>query len=99
MELEIKFDDNALIRSIDIHGRKLKEVICMEEMAELAKELSKDIRGETRTDNLVEEFADVLICMRMISIIHNIKPEDVQPIINSKIERQIKRDEHGGAFW
>ncbi len=92
-QLELKFDDVALLKSIELHGRKLKEVICVEEMSELTKEICKDIRDETRRDNLVEEFSDVLICMRMLSLIHDIQPEEVQKWIEFKIKRQIERDE------
>lgn len=92
-QLELKFDDNALLKSIELHGRKLKEVICVEEMSELTKEICKDLRGETRRDNLVEEFSDVLICMRMLSLMHNIQPKEVQKWIDFKVIRQIGRDE------
>ncbi len=88
----IEFHDKDLLGSINIHGQNLKETIAIEEMSELIKEICKDQRGELRRDNLVEEFADVMICMRMLSLIHDIKPEEVQRWIDNKVARQKRRD-------
>lgn len=41
----------------------------MEEMAELSKELSKNIRGEHNADALAEEMADVEIMLEQLKII------------------------------
>lgn len=88
----IDFYDSDLIKSINLHGPNKKEIVAIEEMSELTKELTKDLRGECRREELGEEFADVLICMRMLSIIHDIKPEEVQRWIDNKVARQKKRD-------
>ena len=49
------YDDGFLISSIRLHGPTLKKVIAMEEMGELIKQLSKNIRGEGRREDLIEK--------------------------------------------
>ena len=61
-------------------------------MSELTKEVCKDLRGELRRHNIVEEFADVFICLNNLKLMYNITDEEIQEWVNYKIERQIKRD-------
>ena len=89
----LTFDDEALQKSIDIHGSRLKDVICMEEMAELTKELSKIIRNQGNIDAVIEETADVYICLEHIRLMHGINDSQLQNVIDHKINRQTKRDE------
>lgn len=44
-------------------GKEHQLVLCMEEMAELTKELSKNMRGFKNTTNISEEMADVEIML------------------------------------
>ena len=44
-------------------GKEHQLVLCMEEMAELTKELSKNMRGFKNTTNISEEMADVKSCL------------------------------------
>lgn len=41
-------------------------VVCMEELSELTQAISKEIRGKDDRNNLVEEMADVLICLEIL---------------------------------
>ena len=83
---------NVMKKSIALHGKAIKEVICMEEMAELTQQLSKDIRGKLDRDHLVEDFSDVVICMEMLKIIHNISDEEISRWVDHKMSRQYQRD-------
>ena len=88
----LNLDMDFLAESIKLHGKNKKEVICCEEMSELTKEICKDIRGEKRRHKIVEEYADILLCLKMLKIIHGINDSELQEWINFKQERQRKRD-------
>ena len=72
----LNIDQEFLKKSIKIHGERLKLIIAIEEMSELIKELCKSLRQELRYQDLVEEVADVLICMDMVKIIYDIKDDE-----------------------
>lgn len=50
-------------------GKEHQLVLCMEEMAELTKELSKNIRGSKNVTNISEEMADVEIMLEQLRVI------------------------------
>ena len=62
-------------------------VVAMEECAELAKEISKQIRGSGARTNLLEEMADVTICLKQLQLMYNIPDDDLQLVINQKLAR------------
>lgn len=85
----IGIDDQTIDDSIELYGRNMQSMVCMEECAELAQAISKCVRynTETRMDNLKEEIADVLICTVMVSKINGIDWEDIQKEIDRKQTR------------
>lgn len=56
-------------------GKEHQLVLCMEEMAELTKELSKNMRGFKNTTNISEEMADVEIMLEQLRIIYGNRSE------------------------
>lgn len=88
----IDYRREDLEKSIKVDGHKKKKIICMEEMAELIKEISKDLRGDLRRAHLIEEMSDVYICLMMLRIMLNVSEEEIQGFINYKVERQKQRD-------
>ncbi len=85
-------NNNGVIKLvIDMYGYKHQSVIAIEEMAELQKELSKAIRGYSNHNEIVEETADVMICLMQVREMYNLKDEELQNMINSKLERLAKR--------
>lgn len=71
--------------------RKLYEDKCtvaMEELAELQQEISKKIRGSKDKVGLLEEMADVYICLEFLKSIFNIHESDVFRAIDVKLERE-----------
>ena len=88
----LRIDRRALVNSINHDGIKLKQVICMEELAELTQATSKALRGKLNRENMIEEIADVLICIEMLKIMYGINKHDIQTWIDAKIERQKERD-------
>ena len=87
--------------TLDRYGIKMQSLVAMEELAELQKAISKLVRNsEERTKslefkglrhNLIEEMADVIICMDQLKEYYNINHAEIQSIIASKQARQAKR--------
>ena len=87
--------------TMDRYGIKRQSLVAMEELAELQKAISKLVRNsEERTKplefkglrhNLIEEMADVIICMDQLKEYYNINHAEIQSIIASKQARQAKR--------
>ena len=86
---------------MDRYGIKMQSLVAMEELAEMQKAISKLVRNsEEKTKslefkglrhNLIEEMADVIICMDQLKEYYNINHAEIQSIIASKQERQAKR--------
>ena len=66
-------------------------VIFMEEMSELQKEMSKVIRNKGDRFNILEELADVSICIERIKLLLNISDEELYKAMQVKMNRFEKR--------
>lgn len=84
--------EEKLKRSIELNGETKKKVIAMEECSELIQAVSKDIRGEYDHENMLEEMADVYICLEMLKIMNKITDRDIQGYVEYKIARLVNRD-------
>lgn len=62
-------------------------VIVMEELAELSQAISKVLRGKGDRTNLIEELADVSICIEYIKSICDIKQDTLDRAISIKAKR------------
>lgn len=62
-------------------------IICMEEMAELQQALSKELRGKGDSVNILEEVADVLLCIGYIQEIVGLSDDLIVSAMNVKIDR------------
>lgn len=82
---------STLNRSIKACNWKTKTTICMEELAELSQALSKQIRKCGDRYNLLEEMADVCICIEYMKMIFGIDETTLQKAIDVKIERERHR--------
>lgn len=76
----------------------IQQVIWMEELAELQQAISKSLRGKLDRYNLIEEVADVLICLTQLRIEYAIDDLELQAMIDYKhrrnVERQSQQKEH-----
>jgi NTP pyrophosphatase (non-canonical NTP hydrolase) len=59
---------------IDKYGDTQK-VVAIEELSELIKELSKDLRGNKNVENIAQEIADVTIMIEQLTLIYDIAAE------------------------
>jgi NTP pyrophosphatase (non-canonical NTP hydrolase) len=63
---------------IGLMGEKTMVLIAVEEMAELSKELLKNVnRGKKNFDEIFEELADVSVQLEFLKIIYGISDENV----------------------
>lgn len=63
----------------------------MEECAELIQAISKAKRGKINRDNMIEEIADVLICIEMLKQMYMIPDEKINKWIEKKQAREAER--------
>ena len=91
IELSDKERRRAIRNSIHKRPWKLNCSIAREEFAELAQQVSKQIRGYGDRTGLIEEMADAYICLKLLESIFNISPEDMQKAIDVKMYRERKR--------
>ena len=82
---------NALVKALEKFGSISELIITVEELSELQKEVTKQLRNEGKMENLVEEMADVYIVMEYLKLIFAINDEDIKTEIAFKIDRLISR--------
>ena len=94
---KITFDDKVKLLLNSKSGTENK-VRIIEELAELQKEIAKDLRNcltpETRVidyENILEEFADVVIELHMLKEIYYIDDEILEKAVNEKMEKNLNR--------
>ena len=80
---------------MDKNGKNYQFTIAMEEMSELIKQLSKNIRGENNRNEIAEEAADVFMCLKEIFCFFDIDELEIQQILHQKIEKYYKVDPEG----
>lgn len=80
--------DNIIKKSIQNCHWKTKCTVAMEELAELQQEVSKKIRGSGDKIGLLEEMADVYICLKYIEKVFEIHPDQILKAIDVKLLRE-----------
>lgn len=82
MENRKKVYEDALIR----YGKQNQLVVAIEEMSELQKEICKYFRHEGKTQDFVEEVADVCIMLEQIIFMFDLE-DDVKRVMEEKVQR------------
>ena len=80
-----------LKKSILKSDTNIKCIIAMEEFAELTQEVSKYLRGEGDRYALLEEMADVYLCLDNLKQIFAITDDLVKKVIDVKLQREKER--------
>ena len=101
MFLMMKFEVPNQRPIIGHYGERVQSLVHAEELAELIQAVSKlhRTRSFASTDNerdiarlnLVEEIADVVICVEQMLEMYDIREDEVQGFIEEKCERQVAR--------
>ena len=75
-------------RAITLFGSEKQILVAVEELAELQKELLKNInRGKNNRDRVIDEIADVMIMVEQLYIIYGIKHHEIDDHVETKLER------------
>lgn len=88
IQLSDKERQRIIRKSLQKYPWKLKCTVAMEEFAELQQQISKQIRGYGDRTGLLEEMADVYICLRFLESIFDVKKEDLKKAIDVKLDRE-----------
>jgi len=62
-------------------------IIVMEELAELSKEISKELRGKGDQYNILEELADVQLSIYYVQEVCGVNNDDLHKAMNIKMRR------------
>lgn len=82
---------------IEYYGKASQLGIATEECAELIQAISKMTRAkdtkeyEEAKSHLIEEIADVIVCIDQLKTIFNISDAKISEVANFKIHRQMER--------
>lgn len=90
---------NNYIQKSDVLSAKTRfSIISIEELSELQKELTKELRNKGDGVGILEEMADVYICLQYLKHIYNYDDELFAQAVNVKLNRiyNISRGEDGG---
>lgn len=74
-------------RAHKLWGTPAQMFMVMEEMSELQKEICKQMRGEDRTPQIIEEIADVEIMLEQLQHISMIPREAIEKVKLEKLKR------------
>lgn len=98
LECGITFSDDIrrdiITKSITRCSRQVKTIVCMEECSELIQQLSKYCRGEGDHYSLLEELADVYICLRMIQNLYGVSDVELDKAVDVKLAREKERNDY-----
>ena len=75
------------------NGTMLASVVSIEECSELQKELTKFLRTDSEGDktNLIEEMADVYICILMLQVTYGISNDEFEMMFRKKLDRTLRK--------
>ena len=74
-------------KSIEHFDKSTQDLILIEEMAELTKELLKHRRGRQNDECIKEELSHVLISLHVVKTILGITDEDIENEAQRKLEK------------
>lgn len=86
-------------KAIEVYGVEKQILVCIEELSELIKAITKVERYIEDTDlvekehmieNVVEEIADVKIIIEYLKIIYGIEESEIEEWVENKIQRTKK---------
>lgn len=76
----------TLKRALDTYGVDMQQIVAMEELAELQKEISKHLRGADNLDHMAEEIADVKIMLEQLMMAFRLR-DPVETWVTRKMAR------------
>lgn len=87
MKRFINEDLNAFVDNLILqYGEKNQDIVCIEELSELQKALTKCLRGKENKEHIAEEISHCIISIMSVSKVHNISKEMIVKKINEKMK-------------
>ena len=82
----VDINDMSMIvdQSLVLYGENLM-IVCMEELAKLQQQISKNLRDKGDYISLVEALSDVLLNIEIIKRHYNVSSDDLNKAINVKL--------------
>jgi hypothetical protein len=80
-------EEKIMNKALAYYGTVNQEIIVVEELSELQKEVTKDLRGKLDIDHMTEEIADAEIAIKYLKLINHIPQENVDLIKKAKLQR------------
>lgn len=68
-----------------------QKTVAIEELSELIKELTKDLRGQENKEHIFEEVCDVILMIYQLLIIYDLNDEDIKEKIQQQISQKVER--------
>lgn len=92
MQIETNSKERYVLKkAIELKGKEHQQLVAIEEMSELTKEIVKKFRNKNATNiHLYEEIGDVLIMLKQLIIMYDCSFE-VSDVIGYKIKRLADR--------
>lgn len=78
---------NLVSKSVGSFDKSMQDLILIEEMAELTKELLKRRRGRQNDQCVKEELSHVLISLHVVKTVLGITDEDIENEARRKLEK------------
>lgn len=89
--MEVNINKEIVSRSLETYGNGIQLLVCMEELSELTQAISKEIRGKNNRNNIIEEMADVIICLEILKQIFAVTNVEIEEWVKFKQGRNLKR--------
>lgn len=80
---------------LEDNGLEHEELVIIEELSELQKELTKHLRGKGDLRSIISEMADCYICLSHLQTGMFISDREINEAIMNKTERYFERREKG----
>lgn len=87
--------------ALKVYGQQLQEVVAIEELSEVVKEVCKMQRGKGSVGKLAEEIADATIMLEQLRMIYGIN-EEVCAFMDQKIlrlKKNVENETAKGDIW
>ena len=101
--------EKIMKQSVNWYGAIAKYIVAIEELSELQKEITKQLRGKSEYMNFLEELADVYICLEYLKVINKVDEDMLDKAICVKLNRDrdrvfdeftnVERITSGGLRW
>lgn len=85
----IQIDQRAVDNIVNSSTPEKEMLVCIEELAELQKELCKEIRGKGNWQAIYEEMSDVLLTVEIMRHLFSFTEEQIQQMISYKLGRTL----------